>query len=91
MKYQTHRSSNYCKRKKKVNNTFITRCKFGFPRSKTEDGIINSVDESLKSRSKVYHLPCSSEEVRINDHNPLLLLIWKANIDIQYVADSPLQ
>jgi len=73
-----------------VNNTFITRCKFGFPRSETENGIINSVDVSLKSRSKVYHLPRSSEEVRINDYHPLLLLLWKANIDIQYVADSSL-
>ena len=89
-KYQTHKCSNYCKRKKKVNNTFITRCKFGFPRSETENSIINSVDESLKSRSKVYHLPRSSMEIRINDYNPLLLLIWKANMDIQYVADSSL-
>ena len=29
-------------------------------------------------------------EVRVNDYNPLLLMLWKANIDIQYVAESSL-
>ena len=28
--------------------------------------------------------------MRVNDYNPLLLYLWKANIDIQYVADSSL-
>ena len=55
-----------------------------------EEGAINSVDECLKTRSKIYNLPCSSTETRINDYHPLLLLIWKANLDIQYVADSSL-
>ena len=89
-KYQTHRCSNYCKRRKKVNNTFITKCKFGFPRVETVEGVINSVDECLKTRSKIYSLPRSSMETKINDYSPILLLIWKANLDIQYVADSSL-
>ena len=89
-KYQTHRCSNYCKRRKKVNNTFITKCKFGFPRVETEQGVINSVDECLKTRSKIYSLPRSSMETKINDYSPILLLIWKANLDIQYVSDSSL-
>ena len=29
-------------------------------------------------------------EVRVNDYNPLLLMLWQANIDIQYVAESSL-
>ena len=29
-------------------------------------------------------------EVRVNDYNPLLLMLWKANIDIQYVAELSL-
>ena len=90
VKYQSHKCSNYCKRKKKVKGTFITKCKFGFPRAETEEGVINSVEESLKSKVKVNHLPCSSTEVKINDYNPIILLIWKANMDIQYVADSTL-
>ena len=85
-----HKCSNYCRLKKKVNSTYITQCKFGFPRSETDLGIINSVDECLKSKSKIYNLPCSSTEVRVNDYNPLLLLIWKANMDIQYTAESSL-
>lgn len=30
-KYQMHKCSAYCKRKRKFNNAFITQCKFGFP------------------------------------------------------------
>ena len=62
----------------------------GFPRAETQEGVINSIDECLKSRSKIYHLPSSSTEVRLNDYNPLLLLIWQVNIDIQYTAESSL-
>ena len=29
-------------------------------------------------------------EERVNDYNPLLLYLWKANIDVQYVADASL-
>ena len=29
-------------------------------------------------------------EVRVNDYNPILLLLWKANTDIQFVAESSL-
>ena len=32
----------------------------------------------------------SQRETRVNDYNPLLLLLWKANIDIQFVAESSL-
>ena len=32
----------------------------------------------------------SELEVRVNDYNPLLLILWKANIDIQFVAESSL-
>ena len=29
-------------------------------------------------------------ETSVNDYNPLLLMLWKANIDIQFVAESSL-
>ena len=29
-------------------------------------------------------------ETRVNSYNPLLLLIWKANLDVQFVAESSL-
>ena len=30
------------------------------------------------------------EEIRINNYNPLLLMLWKANIDLQYIGESSL-
>ena len=38
----------------------------------------------------MYRLPQSPEEIRINNYNPLLLMLWKANMDIQYIAESSL-
>ena len=35
-------------------------------------------------------MPQSDVEVRVNHYNPPLLMLWKANIDIQYVAESSL-
>ena len=37
-----------------------------------------------------YVLPHSSTEVRVNDYNLLLLLLWKANMDIQFVSENTL-
>ena len=89
-KYQLHRCSNYCRRKKKYGSAYVTHCKFGFPREVVDDTVLNNVEDSLKSRSKVYHLQRGVGEERVNDYNPLLLYLWKANLDIQYVADSSL-
>ena len=90
-RYQMHKCSNYCRRRRKVaNNTFITVCKFGFPRPACDCAKLNPVEESLKSRDKIYELVRSETEVRVNDYNPLLLYLWKANIDIQFVAESSL-
>ena len=86
-----HKCSAYCKRRRKCSgNTFITRCRFGFPRQVCENPKLNSVQESLKSRRRIYELPRSDSEVRVNDYNPLLLMLWKANMDIQFVAESSL-
>ena len=48
------------------------------------------MDPSLKTRQRIYTLPRSTAEVRINNYNPLILYLWKANVDIQYVAESSL-
>ena len=37
---------------------------------------------------KLYKLPRSPEEIRTNNYNPLVLLLWKANIDLQYIGES---
>ena len=90
-RYQTHKYSAYCKRKQRcASNTFITRCRFGFPRQVCESAKLNSVQDSLKSRNRIYQLRRTESEVRVNDYNPLLLMLWKANIDVQFVAESSL-
>ena len=89
-KYQLHKCSDYCKRKRKYGTAYITKCKFGFPREVSEEGELKCIDDSLISKSKIFVLPRSENEVRINDYNPLLLLLWKANMDIQFISESSL-
>ena len=89
-KYQHHKCNSYCQRKKRVGDTFIMRCRFGFPRQECTATLL-SVDKSMKlSHRKMYTLPWSPEEIRINNYNPLLLMLWKANMDLQFVGESTL-
>ena len=87
-RYQMHKCSAYCKRRRKCGRVFITRCRFGFPRQACKTATLNCVDDALKSRRKIYQLPRTDLEARVNDYNPLLLMLWKANVDVQYVAES---
>ena len=48
-KYQRHKCSSYCRRRKKNGSAFVTRCRFGFPRQVSENGELNGVNEALKS------------------------------------------
>ena len=74
-RYQMHKCGAYCKRKRKCSSgTFVTRCRFGFPRQACESAKLNSVSDSLKSRKRIYQLPRGDTEVRVNDYNPSL--IW---------------
>ena len=78
-KYQSHRCNNYCRRRKRVKGTFITQCRFGFPRPTCENAALLSVDECMKlSHRKMYKLPRSAEDIRINNYNPHLLVLWRA-------------
>ena len=87
-KYQHHKCNSYCQRKKRVGDTFITRCRFGFPRQECSTATLLSVDECMKlSHRKMYTLPRSPEEI---NYNPLLLMLWKANMDLQFVSESTL-
>ena len=88
-KYQKHKCTDYCKRRRKLKSGFVTTCRFGFPRDCTDIAVLNPVEECLKSRKKIYCLPRSVQECRVSDYNPLLLL-WKANMDIQFTAESSL-
>ena len=55
-----------------------------------ESAQLNPVQESLKSRNRIYQLVRTEAEKRINYYNPLLLMLWKANIDIQFVGEASL-
>ena len=79
-RYQMHKCSSYCKRKRKVGNLYITRWRFSFPRHPCETAKLNSV---LKSRNRIYELAHTESQIRVNDYNPLLLVLWKANINVQ--------
>ena len=46
------------------------------------------MEDSLITKGKLYHLKRTEDEVKINDYNPRLLKVWKANMDIQYIAES---
>ena len=87
-KYNSHVCNNYCRRARKVNGKFIIQCRFLFPRPVSNVTRLFNVDECLKSRKTLYDLARTSEETRINSYNPLLMLLWKANMDIQYIAES---
>ena len=55
-KYQLHKCSNYCRRKKKYGSAYVTHYKFGFSQEVADETLLNNVEDSLKSRNKVYHL-----------------------------------
>ena len=58
--------------------------------SSVRQTITNNVKEIMKAENKIYHVKQDEEEVRINDYNPLILLLWKANVDIQFFSESSL-
>ena len=87
---QLHNCSAYCRRKYKSGRIFFQRCKFGFPRPVASCTKLKDVSANLKAHQKICDLKRNEAEVRVNDYNPLLLLLWKANIDIQFVSESSL-
>ena len=73
MRYQLHKCSAYCQRKTKCcPNKYITKCKFGFPRTVTKTAVLHDACDVLKKRKKIYDLVRSEDEVRVNDYNPSL-------------------
>ena len=89
-KYQYHKCNKYCQQRKRVKDTFITR-RFGFLRQTCDTATLLSVDECMKlSHRKMYNLPCSPEEMRINNYNPLLIMLWKTIMELQYIGESSL-
>ena len=94
-RYQMHKCSGYCLRSRKVKGTegknlYIKQCKFNFPRPECSHAQLNPVDPSLRTRQRIYSLSRAKTEIKVNDYNPLILYLWRANVDIQFVAESSL-
>ena len=51
--YQLHKCSNYSKCIRKRGKTFVTTCKFRFPREPSESPKVHCVEEKLKKRQKI--------------------------------------
>ena len=79
-RYQLHKCSEYCRRR-----CYVTSCKFGFPRQAREHAVVHNVNATLKKFQRIYEIERAEREARVNDYNPLLLLTWGANMDIQDV------
>ena len=50
-----------------------------------ESGTLLCIDECMKSSHRKV-----SEEIRVNDYNLLVLMLWKANMDIQFIGECTL-
>lgn len=91
-KYQMHRWNPTCQRKYKSGDKFLTRCGFKFPRATATVAKLIDVHTSIrhhvpsKSEKRLYTLPRTSAEMYINYYNPLVLYIWKTNVDVQFIA-----
>ena len=81
-KYNFHMCNQYC-RQRKVNGQYIILCKFLYPLPVNNTTTLLNVDDCGKAKRSIYNLARTSDEVRINAYNPLLMLLWKANMGIQ--------
>ena len=92
-RFQSHRCNSYCLRNPK-NGKGKARCKFSYPRRATRKPVLHSVVSSIvshQSRSyqrRLYELERQKSEERINDYNPILLYIWKGNVDFQFIREE---
>jgi hypothetical protein len=92
-KFQTHECRSSCRRVCMSKKSAGIKCRYGFPRLINNNASMNSVAESVKSKQskhtvKIYSLERKENEQFINDYNPTILLVWAANMDIQYIGES---
>ena len=82
--------NSYCRRKKRVGSTFITRCRFGFPRQTRETTNLLSVEECMKLFHRKFTILHGHLRRYGSTTTTLLLMLWKANMDFQYIGESSL-
>lgn len=91
VRYQLHKCNRYCQHKTRfAKNGYVTKCCFNFPRPVCKQNKLHDVSRSLKNHRQIYDLPRSENEVKVNGYKPLLLWLWKANFDIQFISEPSL-
>ena len=92
--FQKHKCNSYCLRTVNSKNSCKTACRFGFPRPVTKNFTFRAIDESIANRRKLrkknrfYDLPRTESEKYINDWMPAIGIIWKGNMDAQFVSEK---
>ena len=64
--------------------------RLGFPDRQEKVQMCCLWRSALNFVTERYNLARSPEEMRINNYNPLLLMLWKAIVDLQYIGESSL-
>ena len=79
-KCQKHRHTPTC-----FKNECKTVCRFSFPRQECEEAkiVAHSSDDFIRSGGRICLLKRRKEDIWINNYNPILLKLWKGNMDIQ--------
>jgi len=96
-KHQTHKCKpSYCfsSKKRSASTSAVLKCRGGFPRAVSDTLCSNSIESVIKGRKVtkarkfLYTVPRAIEEVHINDYHPTVMLAWRANHDVQMVAEN---
>ena len=64
-----------------------------FPREPRCKAVLHSVLSSIVSRQsrsyqrRLYEIERTKAEERINDYNPILMMLWSGNMDIQFIGE----
>ena len=90
-RYQYHKCNGCCiKKNKKERNK--ARCKFFFPREPRCKAVLHTYTACchrlyLDSHVPIYEIERTKAEERINDYNPILMMLWSGNMDIQFIGE----
>ena len=91
-RYQYHKCNGCCIKKNNKERS-KARCKFFFPREPRCKAVLHSVLSSIVSRQsrsyqrRLYEIERTKAEERINDYNPILMMLWSGNMDIQFIGE----
>ena len=83
---QVHTCQKTCWKKCKAGNPL--KCRFNFPKDQHEEFLVEVTEKIVATGSVQYTLKCDPSrfidvDEHVNNYNPLFLLCWRANIDLQ--------